>query len=64
MAVTVTFTLKTDAETYQSLHGQMLGLAIPAGLLFHSAHAVASQVGIVDFWPNAEEWQLRRRSVA
>jgi hypothetical protein len=57
MAVMVTFTLKADTETYQGLHGQMLGLAIPAGLLFHSAHEVGSHVGIVDFWPSAEAWQ-------
>ena len=57
MAVMVTFTLKTDTETYQRLHSQMLGLAIPAGILFHSAHEVGSQVGIVDFWPSAEAWQ-------
>ena len=57
MAVMVTFTLKTDAATYQSLHGQMLGLAIPAGMLFHSAHEVGGQVGIVDFWPSAEAWR-------
>jgi hypothetical protein len=56
MAVMVTFTLKADAATYQSLHGQMLGMAIPAGLLFHSAHEVGGQVGIVDFWPSAEAW--------
>jgi hypothetical protein len=56
MAVMVTFTLKADAATYQSLHGQMLGLAIPAGLLFHSAHEVGGQVAIVDFWPSAEAW--------
>jgi hypothetical protein len=57
MAVMVTFTLKTDVETYQALHGQMLGLAIPAGMLFHSSHEVGGQVGIVDFWPSAEAWQ-------
>jgi hypothetical protein len=54
MAVMVTFTLKADAKTYRDLHGKMLGLALPAGLLFHSAHEVGSQVGIVDFWPSAE----------
>jgi len=57
MAVMVTFTLKTDAQTYQGLHSQMLGLAVPAGMLFHSAHEVGSQVGIVDFWPSAEAFQ-------
>jgi hypothetical protein len=57
MAVMVTFTLKTDTKTYQGLHTQMLDLAVPAGLLFHSAHEVGSQVAIVDFWPSAETWQ-------
>jgi hypothetical protein len=57
MAVMVTFTLKTDSKTYENMHSQLLGLAIPAGLLFHSAHEVGSQVGIVDFWPSAEAWQ-------
>ena len=40
MAVMVTFTLKSDVETYRSMHDQMLGLAIPAGMLFHSAYEV------------------------
>ncbi len=57
MAVMVTFTLKSDIETYRGMHEQMLGLAMPAGLLFHSAHEEGSQVGIVDFWPSAEAWQ-------
>ena len=57
MAVMVTFTLKADTETYKSLHGHMLGLAIPAGLLFHSAHEAGGQVAIVDFWPSAEAWR-------
>ena len=52
----VTFTLKTDAATYQSLHAQMMSLAGPAGLLFHSGHEVNGQVGIVDFWPSADTW--------
>lgn len=56
MAVMVTFTLKTDSKTYQSLHGHMLGLALPAGMLFHSSHEVGDQVGIVDFWPSPEAW--------
>jgi hypothetical protein len=56
MAVMVTFTLKTDVETYQSLHAQMLTMAIPAGMLFHSSHEIGGQVGIVDFWPSAEAW--------
>jgi hypothetical protein len=53
----VTFTLKTDEATYQSLHGQMLSMARPAGMLFHSSHAVGGQVGIVDFWPSDEAWR-------
>jgi hypothetical protein len=57
MAVMVTFTLKTDKATYQSLHAQMLALAMPAGLLFHSSREVGGQVGIVDFWPSAEAWR-------
>jgi hypothetical protein len=56
MAVMVTFTLKTDKATYQRLHSQMLALAIPAGLLFHSSREVGNQVGITDFWPSAEAW--------
>jgi hypothetical protein len=56
MAVMVTFTLKTDVKTYQGLHAQLLALAVPAGLLFHSAHEIGGQVGIVDFWPSAEAW--------
>jgi hypothetical protein len=57
MAVMVTFTLKTDAATYQSLHAQMLALARAAGLLFHSGRAVGNQVGILDFWPSDEAWR-------
>jgi hypothetical protein len=57
MAVMVTFTLKTDVKTYRGMHDQMLGLAIPAGMLFHSAHEDGNQVAIVDFWPSAEAWQ-------
>jgi hypothetical protein len=57
MAVMVTFTLKTDKATYQSLHAQLLALALPAGLLFHSGREVGGQVGIVDFWPSAEAWR-------
>ena len=56
MAVMVTFTLKTDVKTYQGMHAQMLALAVPAGMLFHSSHEVGGQVGIVDFWPSAEAW--------
>jgi hypothetical protein len=57
MAVMVRFTLKTDKATYQSLHTQMLALAIPAGLLFHSGREVGGQIGIVDFWASAEAWR-------
>jgi len=57
MAVMVTFTLKTDAATYQNMHTQMLALARQAGLLFHSGRAVGNQVGIVDFWPSDEAWR-------
>jgi hypothetical protein len=56
MAVMVTFTLKADSKTYQAVHPQMLPLALSAGLLFHSAHELGDQVGIVDFWPSAEAW--------
>ena len=56
MAVMVTFTLRTDVKTYQGLHGQMLAMAVPAGMLFHSSHEIGGQVGIVDFWPSAEAW--------
>ena len=57
MAVMVTFTLKTDAATYQSLHARMLSMARPAGMLFHSGREAGGQVAIVDFWPSAEAWQ-------
>jgi hypothetical protein len=53
----VTFTLKTDPATYQGLHGQMLSMARPAGMLFHSGREVGGQVAIVDFWRSAEAWQ-------
>jgi hypothetical protein len=54
--IMVTFTLKTDQATYQSMHGQILSLALPAGMLFHSSHEAGSQVGIVDFWPSEDAW--------
>jgi len=57
MAVMVTFTLKTDVATYQSVHAQMLAVARAAGLLFHSGRAVGNQVGIVDFWQSDEAWR-------
>ena len=56
VAVMVRFTLKTDESTYQSLHAQMLSMARPAGMLFHSSHTVGDQVGIVDFWPSEDAW--------
>ena len=56
MAVMVTLTLKTDSETYQAMHPQMLPLAREAGLIFHSAHAVGNQVAVVDFWQSDEAW--------
>ena len=57
MAVMVTFTLKTDPATYQGMHAQMLALARPAGLLFHSGREVGGQIAIVDFWPSDEAWR-------
>ena len=57
MAVMVTFTLKTDQATYQRLHSQLLAVARPAGLLFHSSHEVAGGIAIVDFWPSGEAFQ-------
>ena len=61
MAVMVTLTLKTDPATYQSLHEQMLELARPAGLLFHSSYEVGGQVGIVDYWPSEDAWNAFAR---
>jgi len=57
MAVMVTFTLKTDPATYETMHAHMLGLARSAGMLFHSSSEVDGQVGIVDFWPSDDAWQ-------
>ena len=57
MALMVSFTLKTDAATYERLHGQMLTMARAAGMLFHSGRAVGNQVGVVDFWPSDEAWK-------
>jgi hypothetical protein len=57
MAVMVTLTLKTDVQTYQTLHAQLLEAAIPAGLLFHSAYEADGHVSVVDFWPSAEAFQ-------
>jgi hypothetical protein len=56
VAVMVAFTLKTDEATYQGLHAQMLSMARPAGMLFHSSHAVGGVVGMVDFWPSEDAW--------
>jgi len=57
MAVMVTLTLKTDVQTYQALHAQLLEVAIPAGMLFHSAHEADGHVSVVDFWPSTEAFQ-------
>ena len=57
MAVMVSFTLKTNPATYNSMHAQMLALAIQAGLLFHSGREVSGQVGIVDFWSSDQAWR-------
>ncbi len=57
MAVMATLTLKTDAQTYKSLHPQLLPAAISAGMLFHSAHEVGSDVRVVDFWPSEETFR-------
>ena len=53
----VTFTLKTDAATYQKVHAQMLAVARAGGMLFHSGRAVGNQVAILDFWPSDEAWR-------
>ena len=57
MAVMVSFTLKTNPATYNSMHAQMLALAMQAGLLFHSGREVGGQVGIVDFWSSDQDWR-------
>ncbi len=57
MAVMVTFTLKTDVAKYQALHAQLLAVARPAGLIFHSGYEVTGGIAIVDFWPTAESFQ-------
>jgi hypothetical protein len=57
MAVMVTFTLKTDPATYQTMHAQMLASARQAGLLFHSGREVGGQVGITDFWSSDQAWR-------
>jgi hypothetical protein len=53
----VTLTLKTDVQTYQTLHEHLLKAAIPAGMLFHSAYEADGTVRVVDFWPTAEAFQ-------
>jgi hypothetical protein len=53
----VTLTLDTDVQTYQALHDQLLEAAIPAGMLFHSAHEAGGKVRVVDFWPSADSFQ-------
>ena len=58
MAVMVTFTLKTDAATYQKVHAQMLTVARAGGMLFHSGRAVGNQIGILDFWPDRKSTRL------
>ncbi len=57
MAVMVTLTLKTDAATYQRLHAQLMSVARPAGLLFHSGREVPGGIAIVDYWPSREAFQ-------
>ena len=57
MAVMVTLTLKTDVQTYQSLHAQLLNLTLPADLLFHSAYESGGHVSVVDFWTSVEAFQ-------
>ena len=57
MAVMVTFTLKTNAATYQHIHGQALPMARSAGMLFHSGREVGGHIKILDFWPSDEAWK-------
>ena len=57
MAVMVTLTMKTDVQTYQKLHAQLLEAAIPAGMLFHSAYESDGNIRVVDFWPSQEAFQ-------
>ena len=37
--------------------GRCLSWRSRPGLVFHSAHEVGGQVGIVDFWESAEAWR-------
>jgi hypothetical protein len=57
MAVMVKATIKTDVETYQAMHGQLVPMAKAAGLILHSGREVEGGIEIVDFWPSAEAWQ-------
>ena len=57
MAVMVTLTLKTNAETYLRAHTGLIAAAGSAGLLFHSGREVPGGVAVVDFWPTAEAFQ-------
>ena len=63
MAVMITFTLKTDAATYQRLHEQLLSAARPAGLLFHSGREAKGGIAIVDFWPSERPGMRSSRKV-
>jgi hypothetical protein len=56
MAVMVTLTLKTDPDTYQAMHPQMLPMAREAGLLFHTGREVGGHVAVIDVWPSEEAW--------
>ncbi|HEY7106446.1 MAG TPA: hypothetical protein VH986_08595 [Acidimicrobiia bacterium] len=57
MAVMVTLTLRTDAQTYQELHEQLVAVAVPAGMLFHAAYERDGNERVVDSWPSAESFQ-------
>jgi hypothetical protein len=57
MRVMVELTLKTDVETYQSMHGRILPVARDAGMLFHSGREAEGGVAVVDFWPSAEAFR-------
>ena len=57
MAVMVTLTLNTDAETYRKGHAGLIGAAGAAGLLFHSGREVPGGIAVIDFWPSAEAFQ-------
>ena len=57
MAVMVSFTLKADRQTYESMHPQMLPMAKQSGMVFHTSREVGGQVAIIDIWPSAATWQ-------